>query len=159
MTRKSTFTDQAFRRPDYDPDDEGEFEHGLVFVIMPFAGDDMDDSYAAIKDECTKLSLRARRADENPGSGIVLGEITELIEQAEFLVCDLTRERPNVYYELGYAHGVGNEALDILLIAKEGTVLHFDIAPLRAHRYSSTEHLREIVAKQLAAMIENTRRR
>jgi hypothetical protein len=23
-------------RPDYDPEDQGEFEEGLVFVIMPF---------------------------------------------------------------------------------------------------------------------------
>lgn len=158
MTRKSTFTDQAFRRPNYNPDDNGEFKRGLVFVIMPFSGEDMDDSYSVIKEECTKLSLCATRADESTGSGIVLGEITELIEQAEFLVCDLSRERPNVYYELGYAHGVGNEALDILLIAKEGTALHFDIAPLRVQYYSSTEHLRKIVAKQLAQMIEKTRR-
>ena len=157
MTRKSTFGDQAFRRPDYDPDDQGEFEEGLVFVIMPLSGADMDDVYSAIRDECTKLALRAQRADENAGSGIILSEITELIEDAEFLICDLTRERPNVYYELGYAHGVGNEALDVLLIALEGTTLHFDIAPMRVQYYRTIEHLRSILATQLAAMIRKTR--
>jgi hypothetical protein len=158
VTRKSTFTDREFRRTDFDPDDQGEFEEGLVFVIMPLAGQDMDDVYSAIRDECTKLLLRAQRVDENTGSGIVLGEITELIERAEFLICDLTRDRPNVYYELGYAHGVGNEALDILLIAREGTTLHFDIAPMRVQYYRSTDHLRDILATQLAAMIRKTRR-
>jgi len=78
--------------------------------------------------------------------------VTQLIEDAEFLVCDLSRERPNVYYELGYAHGVGNEAEDILLVAREGTKLHFYGAPLRVHYYESPEHLKEIVATQLRAM-------
>lgn len=158
MGRQHTFMDRQFGRPDYDPSDEGSFEKGLVFVIMPFSGTDIGSAYGAIKDECRKLRLRSRRVDENAGGGIVIGEITELIERAEFIICDLTNERPNVYYELGYAHGVGNEAMDILLIAEEGTVLHFDIAPFRVHFYSSTEHLRSVVSSNLKAMMKATRR-
>ncbi|WP_411727701.1 hypothetical protein [Methyloglobulus sp.] len=150
--------DREFGRPDYDPEDQGEFEEGLVFVIMPFRGQDLADAYAAIKDECKKLKLRAKRVDENTGSGLIIREITDLIERSEFVVCDLTNERPNVYYELGYAHGVGNEAMDILLIAKEGTVLHFDIAPLRVQYYSSSEHLRAIISSNMKAMIKATRK-
>ena len=72
-------------------------------------------------------------------------------------ICDLTGERPNVYYELGYAHGVGNESSDILLIAKEGTNIHFDIASFRVNFYRSTEHLRTILNVNLKRMIEETR--
>lgn len=158
MGRDHTFMDREFGRPDYDPEDQGDFEEGLVFVIMPFRGQDMTDAYAAIKDECKKLKLRAKRVDENSGSGLIIREITDLIERSEFIVCDLTNERPNVYYELGYAHGVGNEAMDILLIAKEGAVLHFDIAPLRVQYYSSSEHLRSIISSNLKAMIKATRK-
>jgi hypothetical protein len=158
MGRQHTFMDREFGRSDYDPSDEGDFEKGLVFVIMPFTGVDMDEVYGAVKDECRKLRLRAQRVDDDAGSGIVIREITDLIERAEFIICDLTRERPNVYYELGYAHGVGNEAMDILLIAKEGTALHFDIAPLRVHYYSSTEHLRTVLSTRLKAMIKATRK-
>jgi hypothetical protein len=156
MTRKSTFMDREFGRRDYDPDDQGDFEPNLVFVIMSFK-EDMDDTYSAIEAECSKLGLRAARVDENVGSGIIIREITDLIERAEFLICDLTYERPNVYYELGYAHGVGNEALDILLIAAEGTNLHFDIASQRVRFYKSTEHLRSIVFSSLKEMIRLTR--
>jgi len=158
MTRQSTFMDREFGRSDYDPSDEGEFERGLVFVIMPFSGVDMNEVYKAIKDECRKLGLRTRRVDEGSGSGLVIREITDLIERAEFIICDLTRERPNVYYELGYAQGVGNDADDILLIAKEGSILHFDIAPLRVRFYSSTKHLRSVVSTSLKAMIKATRK-
>jgi hypothetical protein len=156
--RYHTFMDQQFGGDNYDPADQGTFERGLVFVIMPFRGTDMDDVYSALKDECRKLQLKATRVDENTGSGFVIREITDLIERAEFIICDLTNERPNVYYELGYAHGVGNEAMDILLIAKEGTALHFDIAPLRVQYYSTTENLRSIVSSNLKSMIKATRR-
>ena len=118
----------------------------------------MTDAYAAIKDECKKFRLQAKRVDENTGSGLIIREITDFIERAEFIVCDLTNERPNVYYELGYAHGVGNEAMDILLIAREGTVLYFDIAPLRVQYYSSSEHLMTIVSSNLKNMIRATRK-
>ena len=118
----------------------------------------MDDVYSAIKDECIKLNLRPVRVDENVGSGFIIQEIKDLIEQAEFIIFDLTKERPNVYYELGYAHGVGNEAHDVLLLAKEGAKLHFDIAPLRTQFYRSTEHLRSIVNTSLKEMIRVTRK-
>jgi hypothetical protein len=150
--------DREFGGAGYDPEDQGSFDEGLVFVIMSFKGQDMDDVYSAIRDECQKLQLRPVRVDENVGSGFVIREITDLIERSEFIICDLTNERPNVYYELGYAHGVGNEASDILLIAKDGATLHFDIAPLRVQFYRSTEHLRSILASNLAAMIRMTRR-
>lgn len=156
MTRKSTFHDREFEDDDYDPEDEGDFEPNLVFVIMSFS-EDMDDTYATIKDECNKLGLKATRADEIVGSGTIIRDVVSLIEDAEFIVCDLTHERPNVYYELGYAHGVGNEADEILLIARTGTDFHFDISHLRIITYRSTEHLRSIVSSNLRKMIELTR--
>jgi len=152
-----TFMDEEFRRPDYDPYDHGSFERNLVFVAMPFHGDEMNEVYSAIKDECQKLGFRTRRVDESVGAGFIIKEITDLIERSEFLIFDLTHERPNVYYELGYAHGVGNEPLDILLIAKKGTTIHFDIAPLRIQFYKTTEHLRSIVVSSLKEMIRKTR--
>jgi hypothetical protein len=157
MGRKHPFMDCELGRPDYDPDDQGDFTPNLVFVIMPFYEANSADIYTAIKDECEKLGLNALRVDENIGSGLVISEITKLIEDAEFIICDLTHERPNVYYEIGYAHGVGNEAHDILLIANEGANLHFDIAPFRVQYFKSTEHLRNIINTNLKKMIDATR--
>src|SRR2546423_7607148 len=113
------------------------FEPNTVFTIMSFMGEGMNEVYSVIKDECSKLGLRTIRVDETFGSGFIIKDILEGIEQAEFIICDLTHVRPNVYYELGYAHGVGNHSLNILLIAKEGTQLHFDIAPLRVKYYQT----------------------
>jgi len=133
------------------------FEKNLVFVGMSFRGDGMDEAFIAIRETCKSLKLNARRVDENMSSGFIILEIVDLIERAEFIVFDLSFERPNVYYELGFAHGVGNSPSNILLTAREGTDLHFDIAALRVRFYKSTEELRRIVKENLAAMIKTER--
>jgi hypothetical protein len=153
-----SFMDREFGRQKGGEDGRENFEPNLVFVIMSFGGQSMDESYSAIKDECAKLGLKAARADENTGSGFIIKEIVDYIERAEFIVCDLTDERPNVYYELGYAHGVGNQPLNMLLVARVGTALHFDIMPLRVRFYDSTEHLRTIISSNLQQMMELTRK-
>jgi len=158
MGRNHSFMDREFGKNRFDPNDEGEFERDLVFVGMPFK-DEMNEVYRTIRDACASLSLRATRVDDSyAGSGFIIKEITELIEQAEFLIFDLSFERPNVYYELGYSHGVGNEAAEILLIAREGTNVHFDSTPLRVRFYQSMEQLRGIVETSLKEMIRRTRR-
>ena len=133
------------------------FEKNLVFVGMSFKGEGMEDAFLAIKDICKGMKLNARRVDDNKSSGFIILEIVDLIERAEFIIFDVTHERPNVYYELGYAHGVGNVPTNILLIAKEGTELHFDIAALRVRFYKSTEELRRVVKENLAAMKKESR--
>lgn len=158
MGRTHTFMDREFGREDYDPYDVGSFESDLVFIGMSFSGEEMEDVWNVIKDECERLELNAVRVDERVGSGFIVREITELIERAEFIIFDLSYERPNVYYELGYAHGVGNEDLDILLIAKEGTKIHFDIAPIRIRFYRNMEELRKIIRRDLKIMMDETRK-
>jgi hypothetical protein len=136
---------------------EGEFVKNLVFVGMAFRGDGMGDAFSAIKETCKSLKLNARRVDDNTTSGFIVLEIVDLIKKAEFIIFDLTHERPNVYYELGYTHGVGNSPSNVLLLARDGTELHFDIAALRVQFYRSTENLRSIVKSNLSGMIRQTR--
>src|ERR1044072_3040806 len=108
------------------------FKPKTAFVIMAFKG--RQKAYSAIKDECRRRKVNVFRADEGADSGLVLQEIFDRIEEAEFVICDVTGGRPNVYYELGYAHGVGNSPDNILLLAKAGAEVHFGVAALQAER-------------------------
>jgi hypothetical protein len=134
-------------------DDEKTFEPNLVFVVMPM-NDQTKGVYNAIKDECRRLHLRVVRTDGLPGSRNILKQIRKHIKKAEFIICDLSEERPNVYYELGYAHGVGNEAEDILLLAKKGTKIHFNISGFTVREYSSIDDLRSLLATNLSDLIQ-----
>jgi hypothetical protein len=158
MGRSTTFYDQQLRSGRWDPADHGQFVANTVFVGMHFAEGEPKQVFDAIKLACEGLGLAARRVDDSVGSGFVHIEIKDAIEAAEFCIFDLTNERPNVYYELGYTHGVGNESNDILLIAKQGTTLHFDVAPLRVNYYRDAASLADIVRDGLQRMIAATRR-
>lgn len=156
MGRNHTFIDREFGRDNWNSQDNGEFIRGLVSVSMPFKGEKWDEVYLTIRLECERLGLHAQRVDEFVTSGVVLRDIAKLIEDSEFLIFDLSGERQNVYYELGYAHGIGNEAKEILLIAEVDTKLHYDIAGLRVHFYSSIENLKSILIKGLEEMIRSS---
>jgi len=149
-------THQGNTLSEHDDHEGGAFVRNLIYVMMSSI-DDMDSTYSAIANECKKLGLEAKRANPKAGSGPVIRDIVQSIRDAEFLICDLTHERPNVYYELGFAHGVGNEINDILLIAREGTQLHFDVMPMRVQYYNSMDSLRVILARSLPEMMQNTR--
>lgn len=119
---------------------------------MPIGGDNSQEVYKAIKAGCQTVDLVATRVDDKVGGRVIMRDVDEMMGHAEFLVFDLSYEKPNVYYELGYAHGIGNHAGNTLLIAQEGTRIHFDIAPLRVQFYRSIDHLQSLVATQLSEM-------
>lgn len=97
-----------------------------VFVIMSFSEDpSLIDAYESFKDVCSKFKpvYNCLRMDEITDIKRITPEMFNGIKNSAFVIVDLTMERPNVYYELGYA-----DALDkhIIVTAKEGTVIHFD---------------------------------
>jgi hypothetical protein len=138
-------------------DDSDEFERGFVFVIMPFNDEGMQGVYDAICEECDNLKLHAERADEDSSSSPIMSDIIKSIEEAEFIICDLTDARPNVYYELGFAHGIGNRDDEILLIAKSDVVVHFDVGHRRVHRYRTVHELRRIIRDRFSEMVAEAR--
>ncbi len=73
-------------------------------------------------------------------------EILQNIAKARLLICDLTDERPNVYYELGYARGLKKKVINC---AKKGTKLHFDIQGFRTIFYSSSSQLRKEIIEEI----------
>lgn len=160
MSRNLPFFQQVFGGPDKGPTSPRTTEKGLVFVATPFTGANMSvisEVYSVIRDECASLGLHTKKVFHSDDTIFVVREITNLIECAEFLIFDLTFERPNLYYELGYAHGVSPESAKVLLIAMDGFETNFDISTLCVHIYKSKEHLRTIIATEMKRFIEELR--
>ena len=127
-----------------------EIELDYVFILMVMTGEDplLEDVNEAIKRACRKYDLRAERVDDIEHSGRITDKIVERIKASKILIADLTYERPNVYYELGYAHGLNRE---VILIAKKETKLHFDIKDFNVIYYENATELESKIEKRLIA--------
>lgn len=129
-----------------------------VFIIMSFNDEHRDAYYVAIQPTLIKLGFKPIRVDEIQHNNTVTKEIIEAIENSAFVIADLTGERPNVYYEVGYAHKADKE---VVLVAKKGTAVHFDVAAINRIDYKdytdlcdSLEKRVKSVAKRLGFNIE-----
>ena len=111
-------------------------QDGYLFILMSMTKDDplLIDVHEGIKCAAEQVGLLAERVDEIAFTGLITDKILSSIRCAEYIVADLTHERPNVYYELGYAHAFGKKTI---LTAREGTELHFDVQNYQTIFYSS----------------------
>lgn len=114
-----------------------------AFVIMPFSEDDsLIDAYDSFKTVCLKFKpeYNCLRMDEITDVKRITPEMFNNIKSCAFVIVDLTNERPNVYYELGYADALGKP---IIVTAKQGTKVHFDAKDFPIIFWSSQKKLRE----------------
>jgi hypothetical protein len=95
----------------------------LVFVVAPFTPD-MEPIFLAIAAAAQAVGLRAERVKDVKGDYRITDKVMGMVKRARLVVADLTHERPNVYFELGYARGLDKTVITIL---RAGTVAHFDV--------------------------------
>lgn len=121
-----------------------------VFVVMKFGDKVLDSAYeGAIKPIVKKFKYRTLRIDEIQDSGRITNQILEEIAQSAVVLADLTGERPNCYYEAGFAHAIGKE---IVFTIKKGAIIHFDLAGHRFIEWDTEEELRKELLKRFKAI-------
>lgn len=107
-------------------DIHNDIDEKLCFVIMSFSKTpDLKNAYEmAIKPAIKELGYECIRIDETEHNGKISEAIIENIKKAKFIVADLTENRPNCYYELGYAHALEKT---VIHLTNNADSLHFDI--------------------------------
>jgi hypothetical protein len=126
-------------------------QQGYAFVAMPIDKDDhqLVDVLEAIKDAAEKCSVTAERVDEVESNERITDRILESIAKAEFVIVDLTNGRPNVFFEAGFAHGLGKVPI---YIARHGTLIHFDIKDYPIIMFRNMKELKEGITNRLVAL-------
>jgi hypothetical protein len=124
------------------------YRPNTAFIMMPINGDDPDneDVCDAYKECFLQFGIVAIRADDIEHEDIITKKIIEQIKTSEFLVGDLSHERPSVYYEIGYAHSLGRR---VIMYRKAGTKIHFDLAAYNCREYKNKKELKSLLLKRL----------
>lgn len=123
-----------------------------AFIIMAMSSEDplLIDVHNCILNICSNHNVKAVRVDDIEHSGKITDQIIDSIEHADIIIADLTHERPNVYYEIGLAHGQKN---DVILLARKSTKLHFDLSGFNVIFYNNITELTERLEKRISATL------
>ncbi len=106
-----------------------------AFVIMEFSSQYNDVYTEVIKSVCNESNVEVTRVDERRGPGLIITDIVQSIEKAAFVIADISPLNANVFYEVGYAHGINKPTI---LMAETGTNLPFDVSPFRTIFYDNS---------------------
>jgi hypothetical protein len=121
-------------------------EKPFVFVAMPFKKEFDDIFYFGIQGAVHDNGFLCERIDQDSFTGDILSRILDKIEQAKFVVAELSGANPNVYLEVGYAWGKGKATI---LLTKDTKDLQFDIRGHKCLSYERIIDLKEILSKEL----------
>lgn len=128
--------------------DSAKYKPDTAFILMWMSPErkDLDDICDAVKEVFGKFGFRARRADDIEHEEKITDRIIQEIKSSELIFADLTGERPNVYYEVGFAYAISKR---VLLYRKSGTSIHFDLAGYNCPEYENIRDLKTKLSKRL----------
>lgn len=126
------------------PRTSSSLDQNLVFVIMSFLPD-MEPIFEGIASAANAVGLTAKRVKDIEGDYRITDKIIEMIQSARLIVVDLTHERPNVYFELGYARGLGKR---VVTIARKESTIHFDVKHWKYLEYVDSRLLERDLKKR-----------
>lgn len=121
-----------------------------IFVIMKFNDHVLDSAYSnVIEPFGEEYEIDIVRIDQIQDSGNINQQILENIAQSRFILAELSGERPNCYYEAGFAHALGKE---IIFAVRSGEPIHFDLAANRFIRWNTESDLRSALRERLESL-------
>lgn len=124
------------------------FRRNTAFILMQIDRNNgqSEDVKQGVKEVFDEFGISAVRADDIEHDGSITQTVLDQIETSEFLFADLSGERPNVYYEIGYAHALGRR---VMMYRKKETKLHFDLSVHNVKEYDSVTELKSALRNRL----------
>lgn len=124
----------------------------ICFVAMSFAPNREDIFSIGIKPAVESLGYTALRIDTQPHNDKIDSRIIELIMKSRFVVADFTDQRNGVYYEAGFAKGLGLPVIQTCM-NEDFNNMHFDVRSINTLHYDTPSKLMPILKKQIAETI------
>src|ERR1043165_2400165 len=124
-----------------------------LFVIMKFGDPALDSAYEGVyKPEGRAAGFeKVVRVDEIQDSGNISQQIVEHIATSRLIIADMSGERPNCYYEAGFAHALGKP---IVFCVRQQEKIHFDLTTYRFIIWDTEASLRRQIKGRLESLKE-----
>lgn len=116
-----------------------------VFTIMSFERE-FRDVYSSYKEVCQESGFEVERTDEAASRERIIPRIENGIRHSAFVIADVSQKSLNVFYEVGFARGLGKE---VILTARKGTELPFDLHDVPTIYWDIQEDLKDGLRKCL----------
>lgn len=82
------------------------------FVIQRFDGERYDQRFFdIIKPVVEDCKLEAYRVDQDPSADVIIDRVMEKIKSAAIVIAEISTDRPNVWFELGYARALSKPVI------------------------------------------------
>ena len=147
-----------------DADDSAEQPRPTCFVIQPFDQGKFDKRYEdAFEPALAQAGFAAYRVDVDPGTDVLITAIEEGIRRAAICLADVTKNNPNVWYELGYAYAAGKHVILTCCDEREGP-LPFDIHHRHVIHYQSEStsdfnSLKRVISQRAKVLLDKVAER
>ena len=124
-----------------------------VFIAMSFS-DDMKDVREAIKTAVFECGYIPRIMDEIEHNHQIVPEMLYEIQQAKFVIAELTGHNNGAYFEAGYALGYGKEVIQVCSKERFGTDGHFDVKQINTILWNDIDELEKKLFARIKATIK-----
>ncbi len=129
------------------------------FLICPIGASDSETRKRSdkvmkylIEPVCNKYKYNVIRSDKENTVNKIDDEILDHLDNDDLAIADLTDLNPNVFYEAGYRNA---RELPLIQIAKDGTILPFDVGRIRTYFYDLDIEKAEEFKLSLSEAIES----
>jgi hypothetical protein len=111
-------------------------ERRPAFVAMPYGPAWFKSVRDSVEKAACEANFTAEVSKDLATPGFITDQIWHGIRRCDVVVADISEHNPNVFYELGLAHGLGKE---VVLITQTGEKAPFDISTARRITYNVSD--------------------
>lgn len=130
---------------------EKAYQSTQAFIAMWF-DPSMNEAYLAVENACRKNGYIPLKIDNKEHNNEISGEILFEIKKSKFLISEVTGQRHGVYFEAGFAMGLG---IPVIWCCKESDLqnVHFDTRQYNHIVWKNSEELFDKLEKRIKSTI------
>lgn len=129
-----------------------ESDKGFIAVWFD---DSMNESITAAEQAIAEVGYRAVCIRDEHFSERIMDKALSEIRRSRFIVVDLTGARASVYFEAGFAHGLGIETIYVYKEQQpeKDSPLDFYVRHYQCHKYKDATDLKDVLKTAISARI------